>query len=116
MLYEKRVVGSVQKSPPGLHDQFVEGKYMAETVTIQAKRWRDFYNDALHESGDPAVRQFKVELAISVCLYRQIETATEGSSDRQEILIALDDLKILRGLYKKHGGIGKARKNLDKLD
>jgi hypothetical protein len=74
---------------------------MSKPAKTRPQRWREFYNDALRDSGDRAIRQSKVHLAISVCLLRLIELAPDPSAERQEISTALDDLKIIRELYKK---------------
>jgi hypothetical protein len=39
-------------------------------------------------------------LAITVCIRRLLETSQESSLQREQISIALDDLKILRSLCK----------------
>jgi hypothetical protein len=74
---------------------------MSEPAKTRPERWREFYNAALHDSGDRAIRQSKVHLAISICHWRLIELAPDPSSERDEISIALDDLKIIRDLDKK---------------
>ncbi len=74
---------------------------MMGATAIQPKRWSDFYSDALRESGNKIVRQHKVNLGISVCLRRLKEIPQDGCSEREAISTALDDLKILRGLYSK---------------
>jgi len=63
--------------------------------------WRDFYNGAFCETGDKTARLVKVNLAISVCLWRLTAISREGSSECENILTAVDDLKILKGLCGK---------------
>jgi hypothetical protein len=77
---------------------------MSEPAKTRPERWREFYNDALRESGESAdgtVRQSKVQLAISICHWRLIELAPDPSSEREEISTALDDLNILKALCRK---------------
>jgi hypothetical protein len=76
---------------------------MSDPSKTRPERWREFYNDALRESGegDNAARLSKVDLAISICHWRLIELAPDPSSEREEISIALDDLNILKGLCRK---------------
>jgi hypothetical protein len=74
---------------------------MSEPAKTRPERWREFYNDALRDSGDRDVRQSKVHLAISLCLLRAIELAPERSAEREAISTALHDLKIIRDLSKK---------------
>jgi hypothetical protein len=45
--------------------------------------------------------QRKVNTAMSVCVYRLWEITLEGPREREEICIALDDQRILKGRY--HG-------------
>jgi len=78
---------------------------MSQPAKTRPERWREFYNEALRESGesgDSTVRQSKVLLAISICNWRLIELAPAPSAEREAISTALDDLKIIRDLYKKH--------------
>ena len=70
-------------------------------VTSQPNVWRNFYKGAFCETGDKTARLVKVNLAISVCLWRLTAISREGSSECENILTALDDLKILKGLYRK---------------
>jgi hypothetical protein len=77
---------------------------MSEPAKTRPERWREFYNEALREtgaSGDNTIRQSKVHLAISICHWRLIELAPAPSAEREEISTALDDLKIISDLYKK---------------
>lgn len=76
---------------------------MPGTATIQPKLWRDFYSSAFCECSDKTIAQLKVAVAITACLCRLLEIAPGESSERTEISIALDDLKILKGLYRKYG-------------
>jgi len=70
-------------------------------VTSQPNVWRNFYKGAFCETGDKTARLVKVNLAISVCLWRLTAISREGSSECENILTALDDLKILKGLCGK---------------
>jgi hypothetical protein len=69
----------------------------------QPKQWRDLYNSALRECGDWSLRNLKADIAMSVCVQRLSEIAPEPSLERQEIRVALDDLKILKALSRKYG-------------
>ncbi len=68
----------------------------------QPKRWRDFYDAAFRERADDALRQLKVSVAMTICVRRLLEIGWEESSEREQLSIAVDDLRILTGLYKKY--------------
>jgi hypothetical protein len=70
-------------------------------VTSQPNLWRNFYDGAFCETGDKTARLVKVNLAISICLWRLTAISREGSSECESILTALDDLKILKTLCRK---------------
>jgi hypothetical protein len=80
----------------------MRGTHTPGPAAIQSKLWRDFYSSAFHEYGDKTIGQLKVAVAITACLWRLLEIIPERSSEREEILIAIDDLRILKGLYRKN--------------
>ena len=63
--------------------------------------WRNFYKGAFCETGDKTARLVKVNLAISICLWRLTAISQEGSAEYENILTALDDLKILKSLQTR---------------
>jgi len=67
-----------------------------------SKQWRALYHGALRECGHWTHRNIQADIAISVCVQRLSEMAPEPSSERKEIRIALDDLKILKALSRKY--------------
>ena len=76
---------------------------MRGRAKIQPKRWRYFYRAALRARGDSSLRQLKVSVAVTACVRRLLEISPEGSLEREQISVALRDLKILRDLYRKYG-------------
>jgi len=74
---------------------------MSVPATSQPNLWRNFYNGAFCATGDKTARLVKVNLAISICLWRLTAISREGSSECENILTALDDLKILKILCRK---------------
>jgi hypothetical protein len=82
---------------------FVRGQFMPGSPKIQPKQWRDFYAAALRGHGDSLFRQLQVSVAMTLCMGRLLEIFPKRSSEREQIEIALDDLRILGGLYKKYG-------------
>ena len=75
---------------------------MSRPTDLKPKRWRDFYSDAFREGGDGMLWHLKVSIAITVCLNRLLEIPAEAVSERKEISVALDDLKILSRLHRKY--------------
>jgi hypothetical protein len=53
--------------------------------------------------GTPVRRQLGLSVALTVCLCRILEISPESSSEREQISIALEDLKILEGRNNKNG-------------
>ena len=70
------------------------------------RRWRDFYNSALHASGNSANQERKAGLAIRACVERLWQIDLEEATEHEEIHTALADLSILKNLYKKYDKIG----------
>jgi hypothetical protein len=75
---------------------------MSGFAMIGPQHWRARYGDALHEHGDGAFRRLKIAIAISACVSRLLQVAPEATLEREEISIALDDLKILSALHRKY--------------
>ena len=71
--------------------------------TIQPKHWRDFYTAAFRSDGDVFIRLLQVSVAISLCISRLLEISQKRSSEREEIAVSLNDLKILGALCRKYG-------------
>jgi hypothetical protein len=93
----------VQKKGLGSFLSFpLRGEYMSRPGDTRPARWRDFYSRALRECGDKNLRQFLIVEAMTVCIRRQLDTAPEGASEREEIAIALNDLKILLRLFTRY--------------
>jgi len=84
----------------------MRAKHTPGSAKIHPERWSDFYSAAFRESGDNTIRQLKASIAITACICRLLEISQEPSSEREQISIALDDLKILGSLCRKYGGIG----------
>jgi|HubBroStandDraft_6_1064221.scaffolds.fasta_scaffold666776_1 hypothetical protein len=76
---------------------------MLGPADLPSNRWRHFYAAAFLEHGDNTLRQLKISIAITVCVRRLLEISPEGRSEREQISIALDDLKIHGGLCRKYG-------------
>ena len=68
---------------------------------IQPNLWRNFYNGAFCETGDKTARLVKVNPSTSICLWRLTAFSREGPSECENILTALDDLKILKSLQTR---------------
>ena len=66
------------------------------------KQWRDFYTGALRANGDVVLRQLQVSVAMTLCISRLLEICPERSSEREELFISLNDLKILGRLHRKY--------------
>ena len=78
------------------------GESMLEFARIEPKLWRDFYSEAFRECGGNALRRLRVAVAITACLGRLLEISPRASSEREQITFALEDLQILRSVYKKY--------------
>jgi len=70
------------------------------------RRWRDFYNSALHACGNSNNQEGKADLAIRACVERLWEIDLEETTEQEEIYTALADLSIFKNLYRKYGRIG----------
>jgi hypothetical protein len=70
------------------------------------KRWRDFYNSALHACGNSGNQESEAGLAIRACVERLWQIDLEETTEREEIYTALTDLSILKNLYRKYDRIG----------
>jgi hypothetical protein len=81
----------------------MRAKHKPGSPRIQPERWRDFCRAAFRADGDITIRQLKASVAITVCVRRLFEISPEASSEREQISIALDDLKILGNLCRKYG-------------
>jgi len=64
---------------------------------IPPKQWRDFYTAVLRANGDVVLRQLQVSVAMTLCISRLLEISPQRSSEREEIAISLNDLRILGG-------------------
>ena len=65
-------------------------------------RWRNSYNSALHACGNRGHEERKADLAVHACVRRLLEITPQDSTERREILTALDDLKVLKVLYGRY--------------
>jgi hypothetical protein len=79
------------------------GQLMPGPSKRQPKQWRDFYTAAFRANGDVFIRRLQVSIAMSLCISRLLEISPKRSSEREEIAVSLNDLKILGGLYRKYG-------------
>jgi hypothetical protein len=84
----------------------MRAKHKPGSAKIHPERWSDLYSAAFRESGDNTIRQLKASVAITACIRRLLEISQESSSEREQISIALEDLRILANLSRKYGGIG----------
>ena len=72
----------------------------SEVIAMTAPmRWRNSYNSALHACGNRSHEERKADLAIQACVRRLLEITPKDTSEREEIRMALDDLKVLKILY-----------------
>ena len=85
------------------HRMVLRVQLMPGPSKIKPKQWRDFYAAALRVNGDVVLRQLQVSVAMTLCISRLLEISPKRSSEREEISISLNDLKILGGLYRKYG-------------
>jgi hypothetical protein len=58
------------------------------------RSWRYLFTQAFGE-GNKSVRQFNVTAARAACLNRLWELSPRATSERDDILLALEDLRIL---------------------
>ena len=65
-------------------------------------RWRNSYNSALHACGNRSHEERKADLAIQACVRRLLEITSKDTSEREEIRMALNDLKVLKILYGRY--------------
>jgi hypothetical protein len=74
-------------------------------VPVAARnQWRDFYNSALRQPGNGLFRVLLADIAVSVCVQRLLEISPAARSlEREEISIAIEDLKIFKTLCRKYG-------------
>jgi hypothetical protein len=81
---------------------------VSEVILMAAhNRWRSSYNTAFR---DWTLEVLLADFAIMVCTERMSEITSEDSSERAEICLALDDLRILKALCRKYGQIDWASK------
>jgi hypothetical protein len=74
-----------------------------EAIAMTApERWRRSYNTAFRECGDWTLVELFADFAMMVCTERLSEITSEDSSEREEIGIALGDLRILKRLCRKY--------------
>ena len=93
-------IGSRIKAPALLRPTVIVRGDMS-VPAIQPNLWRNFYNGAFCETGDKTARLVKVNPSTSICLRRLTAFSREGSSECENILTALDDLKILKSLQTR---------------
>jgi hypothetical protein len=65
-------------------------------------RWRNSYNSALHACGNRSHEERKADLAIQACVRRLLKISPQGTSEHEEICMALNDLKVLKILYGRY--------------
>jgi hypothetical protein len=80
----------------------LRGQFVPGPSKKQPKQWRDFYTAALRANGDVVLRQLQVSVAMTLCISRLLEISPERSSEREELSISLNDLKILGRLHRKY--------------
>ena len=59
-------------------------------------RWRRSYNNAWHACGSKTDQERQADLAICACVQRLSEITPKGTSEREEVDTALNDLKLLK--------------------
>jgi hypothetical protein len=70
-------------------------------------RWRNSYNSALRTCGDTSHQERKADFAVRACLQRLLEIAPRNTSECTEIHVALDDLTLLKFLYRRYRRVGR---------